>query len=166
MSYSGRGGHYWDKSSEATISRGEYYLLDDSPVEFGEPVILSGTGIAKRGFNQRPVYSYNVTAGSVKCLAVSIEWRADVSGYDAEDYALLGTHDMKRDISLMMKGTISIKNVGSGDIEPGDTVIPADGGCQKMESTGQFSLGIARQKIVSLHRGLVFVNPDYEKPTI
>jgi len=166
MSYAGRGGHYWDKSAETTISRGEYYLLDDSPAEFGEPMILYGTGISKRGFNQRPVYSYNVAAGLVKTMGVSIEWRADISGYSDEDWALYGTHNRRRDLSILLKGSISIKNVGSGDIEVGDTVVPADGGCEKMTASGQFSLGISRQKIVSLKRGLIFVNPDYEKATI
>lgn len=166
MSYSGRGGHYWDKSAETTISRGEYYLLDNSPAEFGGPMILHGTGISRRGFNQRPVYSYDVTAGSVKTMGVSVEYRVDVSEYTAEDWAIHGTHNRKRDLSILLKGTISIKNVGSGDIEVGDTTIPANGGCEKMTSSGQFSLGIARQKITSLHRGLVFVNPDYEKATI
>lgn len=166
MSYSGRGGHYWSRSAETTMSKGEYYLLDDSAVVFGEPMILYGTGISKRGFNQRPVYSYNVAAGLVQTMGVSVEWRANISDYDAEDWALLGTHNRKRDLSILLKGTISIKNVGSGDIETGDTVIPANGGCEKMTASGQFSLGIAREKITSLKRGLVFVNPDYEKPTI
>jgi hypothetical protein len=166
MSYSGRGGHYWDKSADTIISRGEYYLIDDSAAEFGEPIILIGTGIAKRGFNQRPVRSYDESAGTVKALGVSVEWRANVKDYTDEDYALLGTHDMKRDLSILLKGSITIKNMGSGDIEAGDTVVPVDGGCEKMETSGQYSLGQAKQKIPSLKRGLVFVNPDFEKPTI
>jgi len=166
MSYSGRGGHYWSRSAETTISKGEYYLLDDSGAEFGEPMILQGTGVARRGFNQRPVISYNVNAGLVQTMGVSVEWRANINAYTAEDWALLGTHNRKRDLSILLKGTISIKNVGSSDIEPGDTVIPANGGCEKMTASGQFSLGIAREKIVTLKRGLVFVNPDYEKATI
>lgn len=166
MSYSGRGGHYWDKSADTIISRGEYYLIDESPVEFGEPIILIGTGIARRGFNQRPVRDYNQPAGTVKTLGVSIEWREAISDYTDEDFALRGTHDMKRDISLLLKGSITIKNMGSGDIEVGDTVVPINGGCEKMTTSGQFSLGQAKQKIPSLKRGLVFVNPDFEKPTI
>jgi len=166
MSYSGRGGHYLGRSADIIMSKGEYYLLDESAAVFGEPMILHGTGISKRGFNQRPVYSYNVAAGSVKTMGVSVEWRADISGYTAEDWALLGTYNRKRDLSILLKGSITIKNVGSGDIEVGDTVIPADGGCEKMTASGQFSLGQAKEKIVSLHRGLIFVNPDFEKPTI
>lgn len=166
MSYQGIGGHYIDKSSEVTISRGEYLLEEDHSAEFGEPVVLVGTGTARVPQNKRYIKSYDAAAGAEQTFGVSIEWREAINTWTDEDFALQGTHDRKRDLSILLKGSISIKNMGSGDIEVGDTVIPADGGCEKMATSGQFSLGIARQKIVSLYRGLVFVNPDYEKPTI
>ena len=165
MSYRGIGGHYWDKNS-IHVSRGEYLLEEASNCEFGEPAILVGTGITRTPFNKRYVRSYNVAAGLVQTPGVFIQWLRAISTWTAEDYALHGSYDMKRDITLFLKGACSVKNVGSGDIEIGDTVIPADGGCEVMTATGQFSLGKALAKIESLRRGLIFVDPDYEKPTI
>ena len=166
MSYAGRGGHYWDKSSCITATRGAYYLEDDSSCEFGEPAVIEGTGVTAMPLNKRPMYSYNVTAGSIQCFGVFIDWRVDISDYDAEDFALLGTRNRNREPTVVLRGPVQIKNVGSGDIETQDTVIPADGGCEKMETSGQSSLGRAMQQIKSLKRGLVFVDPDYEKAII
>ena len=165
MSYRGIGGHYWDKNSPH-VSRGEYLLEEASPCEFGEPAILIGTGVIATPFNKRWVRSYNVSAGTIQTMGVFIEWRRAINAWTAEDFALRGSHEMKRDITIFERGACSIKNVGSGDIEVGDTVIPANGGCEKMTASGQFTLGKALQKIESLRRGLVFVDPDYEKPTI
>ena len=165
MSYAGIGGHYWDKNS-VHVSRGEYLLEEASNCEFGEPAILIGTGITRTPFNKRYVRSYNVAAGLVPTPGVFIQWLRAISTWTAEDYALHGSFDMQRDITLFLRGACSIKNMGSGEVEVGDTVIPTDGGFEKMATSGQFSLGKALQKIESLQRGLIFVDPDYEKSII
>ena len=82
----------------------------------------------------------------------------------AYERALRKGREYERDITVILRGPVQIKNMGSGEIEVQDTVIPADGGCEVMTATGQFSLGKSMQNIQSLKRGLVFVDPDYEKP--
>ncbi len=165
MSYRGIGGHYFHDKG-AFVTRGEHLLDEEYPCEFGEPAVLLGTGTTRVPQNKRYVKSYDAVAGAEETIGVFIEWREAISTWTADDFALRGTKDMKRDISILTKGGCSIKNIGSGDIEIGDTVIPANGGCEKMATSGQRSLGKALQRIPSLARGLVHVNPDYEKPEI
>jgi hypothetical protein len=165
MSYSGRGGHYWDKSSCVIATRGAYYLEDDSACEFGEPACVDGTGVTAMPFNKKPVYSYEAGAGTVQALGVFIDFRANISAWDEEDFALKGTRDRNREPTIVLRGPVEIHNM-SGAIDDGDTVIPADGGCIKMASSGQYSLGKAMENIPAGKRGLVFVMPDYEKPII
>lgn len=165
MSYAGIGGHYWDKNS-VHVSRGEYLLEEAYSCEFGEPAALIGTGITRTPFNKRYIKSYDAAAGIEAAIGVFIQWLRAISTWTAEDYALHGSFDMKRDITVFLKGACSIKNMGSGEVEVGDTVVPVNGGFEKMTTSGQHSLGKALQKIESLQRGLIFVDPDYEKSII
>jgi len=66
----------------------------------------------------------------------------------------------------LLIGAIKAKNVGTSDIEINRTIIPADGGFDKMATTGQYTLGKTLQKIKAKKFGYIWVNPDYEKPRI
>jgi len=163
MSYQGRAGHYWEEKG-SIISKGEYTLTEDYPVVFGEPVCLLGTGTTPLPFRKRPIKSYDAAAGAEACIGVSLEWRRATAGWTAEQLALRGSQDMKRDLGIMMLGAISIKNMGTGAIDVHRTVIPANGGCAMMTVATEYSLGKAMQYIPTGARGIVWVNPDYEKP--
>ncbi len=163
MSYQGRAGHYWeDKGS--IISKGEYLLRNDYPVDFGEPVSLLGTGTTPVPMRKRPIKSYDAAHGAESCIGVSLEWRRATSGWTADNLALHGSQDLKRDLSVMLLGGCSIKNMGTGVIDVQRTVIPANGGCTLMTVNTQYSLGKSMQYIPTGARGIIWVNPDYEKP--
>jgi hypothetical protein len=163
MSYQGRAGHYWeDKGS--IISKGEYTLRDDYPVDFGEPVCLIGTGTVPLPFRKRQIKSYDATAGAEATIGVSLEWRRATSGWTHDELALYGPQDLKRDLSVMLLGGCSIKNMGTGVIDVQRTVIPANGGCAIMTNSNQYSLGKSMQYIPTGARGIIWVSPDYEKP--
>lgn len=161
-------GKYWDKSSSVTTTRGEYVLPTDESLEFGEPLQLDGTGYISDVFKKRKLKSYPSTlaAGSGQVIGVGIEFYDDVSGWDEEDFALNSPKYNFRDVLAVLIGAVQIINEGDTDIEPMDTVIPVDGGCEKMTSTDQYSLGKALEPIPSGEKGLVWVNPDYEKATV
>jgi hypothetical protein len=161
--YPGRAGHYWDKSSCITTTRGEYLLDTGYDCEFGEPGVLAATGTVATPIRKRTIRSYKGTAGASGVLGVFVDWNEDVDSMSAEDLALKGSFYMERDTLLVLRGPVSILNVGSSDIQAQETVIPADGGCEVMTATGQRSLGKAMQFIPAGMRGLVFVDPDYEK---
>lgn len=163
MSYQGRAGHYWeDKGS--ILSKGEYLLRDDYPVEFGEPVCLIGTGTTPVPFRKRPIKSYDAVGGAEATIGVSLEWRRATSGWTHDELALHGPQDLKRDLSIMLLGGCSIKNMGTGVIDVQRTVVPFNGGCGLMTVNTQYSLGKSMQYIPTGARGIIWVNPDYEKP--
>lgn len=164
--YSGRIGHYWDKSSCITTTRGQYLLEDAYDCTFGEPAILAGTGTTATPINKQYVRSYKGTAGASGMIGVFVEWRKNIDDKDNDWFAVNGVQDKKRDITIVLKGPVTVANMGSSVINIGDTLIGADGGCEVMTATGQRALGKAMQRIGTGQIGLVFVNPDYEKATV
>jgi len=162
--YPGRSGHYWDKSSCITTTRGEYLLDLDYDAEFGEPAVLAGTGTEATPIMKRTVRSYKGTAGASGTLGVFVDWRQTPSAWTDEEYALKGGFHNQRDILIVLRGPVTIVNVGSTEIRAGDSVIPADGGCEQATDTGERMLGKSMQFIPTGMRGLVFVDPDYDKP--
>lgn len=161
--YPGRAGHYWDKSSCITTTRGEYLLDNTYGCEFGEPAVIAGTGTEATPIMKRTIRSYKGTAGASGVMGVFVEWNEDVSAWTAEDLALKGSFYKERDTLVVLRGPVSILNVAATSIEINETVIGADGGCEIMTATGQRSLGKAMQFIPAYKRGLVFVDPDFEK---
>lgn len=161
--YSARIGHYWDKSSCITTTRGQYLLEDGYDCVFGEPAILVGTGTTATPIKKQYLRSYKGTAGDSGMIGVFVEWRKTINDKDDEWFALHGVQDKKRDITVVQKGPVTVENVGSSVINIADTVIGGDGGCEVMASTGQRALGKAMQRIGTGEIGLVFIDPDYEK---
>lgn len=165
---SARGGAYIDKSSMVVTSRGEYYLNTDEEMHFGEPMMLDGTAFIDDGvFNKRKVKTYpsDQAAGSGQVIGAAIKWIDAVDSWDADDFALNTAVHNIRDVEILLIGAIQSVNQGDTDVEVGDTVIPVDQGFEKMTSTDQYSFGKALQPIQSGEKGLIWVNPDYEKAT-
>jgi len=160
--YPGIGGHYWEK--DAIVSRGEYFLIADDEIAFGEPLIAEGLDLYDIPQNKKACMSYaELAPGSVPALGVSIEWRRNISAWDAEDMALRGRQDFRRELTILKHGGCTVKNMGTGIILDGTRVIPCVGGCQEMTATGEYSLGIAKQDIEPLQYGLIQIQPDEEK---
>ena len=149
-----------------SVSKGSYRLHTGYGADFGEPLQLKGTGLKATPILKRPVQSYQGTAGSTECFGASLNIKVAINTYSAEDFALKGAHVRKRDITALLIGAIKAKNVGTDDIEINRTIIPADGGFDKMATTGQYSYGKTLMRIKAKKFGYIWVNPDYEKPRI
>jgi len=149
-----------------SVSKGSYRLHTGFGADFAEPLRLNGTGLVATPIYKRPVDSYTGNAGATECFGASLNIKVDISSYTAEDFALRGRHVAKRDIAVLLVGAIKAKNVGSVDIEVNRTIIPANGGFEKMTTSGQYSYGKTLQKVKSSGYGYIWVNPDYEKPRI
>ena len=149
-----------------SVSKGSYRLHTGYGADFGEPLQLKGTGLKATPIWKRPVNSYEGTAGATECFGASLNIKVAIHGYSAEDFALKGAHVRKRDITALLIGAIKAKNVGTSDIEINRTIIPADGGFDKMATTGQYSFGKTLQLIKAKKFGYIWVNPDYEKARI
>ncbi len=167
VSYEGRSGDYWDKSTCVVTSRGEWLLATTSQCVFGEPAVRTGTGTTATPIMKRTVISYPAaySAGS-GVLGVFIDYKRDLTGFTPAYYALLGSHHKNRDILIVLRGPVRIKNVGSGAILTTQAVIGADGGCEVATNlTTEYLLGRALQDIDAGKYGLVFVEPAYELET-
>lgn len=168
MSYTARGGWYWDKSSCITSSRGQFSLHPDSSLDKGEPIQKDDSGLIGQSdgsvFKKFKVKSYELTAGSGQVLGVGIR---DIESVGGETDSYRASHaknllSQNRDIIIVHRGAVMVKNVGSKTIDIMDTVIPADGGCEKCTATNQYTLGKAMNIIPPGKWGLIWVDPDYE----
>ena len=167
MSYiAGRpGGDDWETA--CSLTKGEYILDSGYGADFGEPFCIHGTGLDPIPFRKRDVKSYDATAGDEQAFGVFIDIKEAVSGWTSEMFALKGRHHAIREVAALLIGACKSKNVhGSTEVELMDTIIPADGGFEKMTATGQFSLGKALAKIRAGEFGYVWIDPDYEKAII
>ena len=131
--------------------------------------MIDGTGLTNDVFKKRTLRSYPSTlaAGSGQVIGVGIEYYDDISNFTTEDWILSGANaqiNRSRDVLAVLVGAVEVVNKGSTNIEVMDTVIPVDGGCEKMTSTAQYSLGKALQPILAGDHGIIWVNADYEKP--
>lgn len=163
--YEGRAGDYWDKSTCITTTRGEWLLDEASDCIFGEPAVRCGTGTVATPSMKRTCVSYpnGVAAGASGVFGVFIDYKRNISGWSAETFALLGSHHRARDVLVVLKGPVRIKNVGSNYIYTGQKVIGADGGCTEMTTAAsEYQLGQALQDIPAGEKGLIFVDPMYE----
>ena len=163
--YPGRGPTI-DWEGITSVSKGSYRLHTGYGADFGEPLQLKGTGLKATPILKRPVNSYEGTAGATECFGASLNIKVAIHTYTADDFALKGAHVRKRDITALLIGALKAKNVGASDIEINRTIIPADGGFEKMTSTGQYSYGKSLMRIKAGKYGYIWVNPDYEKPRI
>jgi len=164
--YEGRAGQYWDKSTCITTTRGEWLLSEDSDCVFGEPAVRTGTGTYSTPSMKRECVSYPeaVSAGASGVLGVFIDFKRAITGWTAADFALFGSHHRARDVLIVLRGPVKIKNVSSSYIYTNQKVIPADGGCEPMtDEDAEYQLGKALQDIPAGKEGLVFVDPMYEQ---
>jgi len=149
-----------------SVSKGSYRLHTGYGADFAEPLCIKSTGLTATPIYKRDVKSYDGEPGVDECFGVSLNIKVAIDTYTDEDFALKGSHVRNRDIAALLVGAIKARNVGSSDIEINRTIVPADGGFDKMSSTGQYSLGKTLQKIHAYEYGYIWVNPDYEKPRI
>lgn len=164
--YEGRSGDYWDKSTCIATTRGEWLLDEASDCVFGEPAVRSGTGTEATPIMKRTLVSYpaGVTAGASGVLGAFIDYKRNISGWTAATFALLGSHHRARDVNIVLRGPVRVKNVGSTYIYTTQKVIGADGGCEAItDSDAQYAYGKALQDIPAGKPGLIFIDPEYVK---
>lgn len=161
--YEGRSGDYWDKSTCIITTRGEWLLDEAYDSVFGEPAVRAGTGTEATPIMKRTLRSYKGTAGASGVLGAFIDYKRSISGWSAADFALFGSHHRSRDVKVILRGPVRVKNVGSTYIRTTQLVIGADGGCELMTANAtQYKYGKALQDIPAGKPGLIFVDPDFE----
>ena len=162
--YEGRSGDYWDKSTCVVTTRGENLLDEAYDCVFGEPAVRVGTGTEATPIMKRTVRSYKGTAGASGVLGAFIDYKRAIDGWTAAPFALLGSHHRARDINIVLRGPVRMKNVGSTYIRATQKVIGADGGCEVItDSDNEYAYGKALQDIPAGKHGLVFVDPEFVK---
>ena len=163
ISYEGRAGDYWDKSTCITTTRGEFLLDEAYDCVFGEPAVRAGTGTTETPIMKMTIRSYKGTAGASGVLGAFIDYKRAIAGWEGKHFATLGSHHKARDVLVVLRGPVRMKNVGSTGILATQLVIGADGGCELMTANAtQYKYGKALQDIPAGQKGLVFVDPDYE----
>jgi len=161
--YEGRAGDYWDKSTCIATTRGAHLLDEAYDCVFGEPAVRAGTGTEVTPIMKRTIRSYRGTAGASGVLGAFIDYKRAISGWTAATFALLGSHHRARDVLVVLRGPVRVKNVGSTYIRITQLVIGADGGCELMTANAtQYKYGKALQDIPAGKYGLIFIDPDYE----
>lgn len=169
MSVAGRPSIVDEWEGITSTSKGEYRLEEDYSADFGEPICLDdNTGLKSTPILKRRVKSYEASAGSVECIGVSLNIKDDISAWTAEDFALKGSHNRRRDITLLLIGACKVKNMHEAtDAEINKTVIPVNGGFNMMTNeTNEHALGKTLQKIPYGEAGYIWVNPNYNKANI
>jgi hypothetical protein len=164
--YAGRPGlNDWE--SVSSHSKGAARLHTGYGADFGEPLVLDGTGLTNTPIKKRTVKSYTGTAGATKAIGVSLNIKEAIDSLTDEDFALTGSHKRIRDITYLIIGACKVRNVGGTDATIGNTLIPADGGFEKMTGSTQESLGQCLDLIIPAgEAGYIWVHPNYEKADI
>lgn len=167
--YTARGGFYWD-TDRCVVSRGQYKLYEADTLDMGEPIQKSGSGMdSDEFFNKIEVHSYQLGAGSGAALGVGIK---NINATDDLTDSYRASHPKTlrqgtRDLLIIHQGAVTVKNVGSSAIDFGDTVIPADGGMEKMtDKDNQYSLGRSLDLIGPGEYGLIWVDPNYHEAIV
>ena len=164
--YAGRPGlNDWE--SVSSHSKGRARLNTGYGADFGEPLVLDGTGLKNTPIKKRSLKSYTATAGTVKAIGVSLNIKEAIHTLTDEDFALTGSHKRTRDIAYLIIGACKMRNMDTVDVVVGNTLIPANGGFKKMVTDSHHSIGQCLDlRIPAGEAGYVWVHPNYEKANI
>ena len=165
--------HSFFKEHVQSITRGEYWLSEESGIDLGEPVVLhpTTTGFVSTPKKKRVIKAYdNATAGAEHAIGISLDIRHLSSGVSSDDIIMRPAWYFPREIAVMKMGICKIINVGATGTTAAaidEIALPADGGATALSLAGVQSgsgyvLGKWLEETKGQEAGLVYVDPKAE----
>jgi hypothetical protein len=157
------------KEHTQALSKGRFWLDEDSDCELGEPMLIDSgqTGYAANPIKKQRIKSYdNVTPGAEEVIGVSLDIRSVMTGATDDEKIMRPDYYWPREITVMQIGICPIVNTATGyEAQINDKAVPSDGGAQSFGAPGVstgFTLGKWLQRTPAQTPGLVWVNPMME----
>jgi len=163
--------HSFFKEHVDSITRGSFWLSEESPVTLGEPVLLHETltGYVSTPKKKRRIISYPSTdqAGEKNPVGISLDIRSILSGVSNDDIILRPAFYYPREIAIMQMGICKIINMaGTGTTAAAinEIALPIDGGAVPISFAARYTgsgyeLGKYLEETKGQEAGLVFVDP-------
>ena len=169
--------HSFFKEHVQSITRGQYWLSEESAVDLGEPVLLHPTltGYVSTPKKKRRIISYPAAndPGELHAIGISLDIRHILSGVSNDDIIMRPSYYYPREIAVMQLGVCKILNMsptGTTMAQIDEKAFPIDGGAVP-ESHASVPTGTAVTRYVlgkwleetrGLEAGLVYVDPKGE----
>lgn len=156
------------KEHTTALSKGRFWLDENSSVTLGEPVKFHATtGMVATPINKRRITRYdNATPGAEEVIGVSLDIRYSQSGVSDDDIIMRPDRYYPREITVMQIGICPIVNTATGySANVNDKALPAQLGAQPVGAPGVstgYTLGKWLQDTAAQEPGLVWVNPMME----
>lgn len=166
--------HSFFKEHVDAITRGQFWLSEESACTLGEPMILHETltGYVSTPKKKKRIVSYPsaADAGAKHAIGISLDIRKISSGVSSDDKIMRPSWYFPREIAIMTMGICKIINMaGTGTTAAAidETALPIDGGAVPYSfataHTGSgFVLGKWMEETPGQEAGLVFVDPKAE----
>jgi len=166
------------KEHVQSMTRGQFWLSEESPVDLGEPVLLHPTltGFVATPKNKRRIISYPAAynPGEEHAFGISLDIRYISSGVSNDDIIMRPMWYFPREIAVMKMGICKIINMsasGSTAAQIDEQAFPIDGGAVPLSHanvpTGvgviRYPLGKWLEETPGGEAGLVYVDPKAEE---
>jgi len=170
--------HSFFKEHVQSITRGQFWLSEESACDLGEPMIIHETltGYVSTPKKKKRVVSYPSTAsyaGEKHAIGISLDIRKISSGVSNDDKIMRPSWYFPREVAIMTMGICKIINMnGTGTTAAAidDKAYPIDGGAVPVGTAGiptgvgstLYPLGKWLEETPGKEAGLVFVDPKKE----
>jgi hypothetical protein len=166
--------HSFFKEHVQAITRGQFWLSEESACTLGEPMILheSLTGFVSTPKKKKRIVSYpsGSNAGAKHAIGISLDIRSILSGVTSDDIIMRPAYYYPREIAIMTMGICKIINMAASGTTAAaidETALPIDGGAVPLSfasahSGSGFVLGKWMEETYGQEAGLVFVDPKAE----
>lgn len=170
--------HSFFKEHVQSITRGQFWLSEESACDLGEPMIIheSLTGYVSTPKKKKRVISYPASAtypGEKHAIGISLDIMKISSGVSNDDKIMRPSWYFPREIAIMTMGICKIINMsgtGTTAAQIDEQAFPIDGGAAPKSyasiptgvGTTLYPLGKWMEETPGQEAGLVFVDPKVE----
>ena len=169
--------HSFFKEHVQSITRGQFWLSEESPVTLGEPVIIHETltGFVSTPKKKKRIVSYPAATdpGTKEAIGISLDIRKISSGVTKDDIIMRPAWYFPREIAVMQMGICKIINMGATGTtaaQINERAFPINDGAVPKSHTGiptgvgvtVYPLGKWLEETHGQEAGLVFVDPKPE----
>lgn len=169
--------HSFFKEHVQSITRGQFWLSEESPCDLGEPMLLHPTltGYVSTPKKKRRIISYPAATdpGTLHAIGISLDIRHILSGVSSDDIIMRPSWYYPREIAIMQMGICKILNMsatGTTMAQIDEQAFPINGGAVPLSHAGvptgtsvtRYMLGKWLEETRGLEAGLVYVDPKGE----